>query len=268
MARADMLKVTEAIDAFIRSPKQRELQQSVSVLFEQIVGSLSMLSFSRAADLFKACVRCITQELLEKRVLPDQAILDTLADVLAGLEQYLRALEENRVDRQGLLDKVQQSLATLVHEPIEEAQPQQIAVIEKDLIIAPLALTTRVDPSIAHERAAPAAETAQEHLLEPSDATVLLEQCEPPLSPDPQFVTGLPALEAQSSACDGCLTAEPTPEPVLTIASLPDIDPDLIKYLLRKRKSNWPPSWRIFRIGKPEWTMTKPCSACGVPSIP
>lgn len=112
VAKADMQQVMEVIDAYARAPQQQpDLLKDVPVLFKRINGALSMLALTRAAGLLEACNRYITREILESRAVLSPSALETLADALTGLDQYLEALGENRQDRQLLLDRVDRSLA-------------------------------------------------------------------------------------------------------------------------------------------------------------
>ncbi len=125
-AKTDMSRVKDAIVSFITAPWEHELLVDVPQLNRQVKGSLSMLGIERAAELLGACNDFVVTELVEKKSIPDQTMLDTLADAITSIEYYLEALEENRSDRESILDVAEKSVAKLgypvggdLSEPVE-----------------------------------------------------------------------------------------------------------------------------------------------------
>jgi len=103
-AKADMSRVKDAIISFVTAPWEHELLSDVPQLNRQVRGSMSMLSLNHAAELLSACNEYICKDLIEKKDIPDQATLENLADVITSIEYYLEALDEERSDRDEILD--------------------------------------------------------------------------------------------------------------------------------------------------------------------
>lgn len=103
-AKADMSRVKDAIISFVTAPWEHELLSDVPQLNRQVRGSMSMLSLNHAAELLSACNEYICKDLIEKKDIPDQSTLENLADVITSIEYYLEALDEERSDRDEILD--------------------------------------------------------------------------------------------------------------------------------------------------------------------
>ena len=112
-AKTDMARVKDAIVSFVTAPWEHELLSEVPQLNRQVRGSMSMLSLDHAADLLSACNEYITNELINKKDIPDQVTLETLADVITSIEYYLEALDEDRSDRDDILDIARLRIAKL-----------------------------------------------------------------------------------------------------------------------------------------------------------
>ena len=103
-AKADMSRVKDAIVSFVTAPWEHELLSDVPQLNRQVRGSMSMLSLDHAAELLSACNEYICKELIDKKDIPDQPTLENLADVITSIEYYLEALDEDRNDRDEILE--------------------------------------------------------------------------------------------------------------------------------------------------------------------
>lgn len=112
-AKADMARVKDAIMGFITVPMQHSLLADVPQWLAQIIGGFTMLSEARAAAVLQACKDRIVAELIGAQRIPDQGELDTLAEVISGVEYYLEALNEDRTDRGEILDLAEARIAQL-----------------------------------------------------------------------------------------------------------------------------------------------------------
>ncbi|MCK4743523.1 MAG: Hpt domain-containing protein [Sulfuriflexus sp.] len=112
-AKADMSRVKDAIISFVTAPWEHELLSEVPQLNRQVRGSMSMLSLNHAAELLSACNEYICKDLIEKKDIPDQSTLENLADVITSIEYYLEALDEERSDRDAILDIARSRVAKL-----------------------------------------------------------------------------------------------------------------------------------------------------------
>ncbi len=140
-AKIDISRMKDAIINFIAQPLQHDLLADVPHLMAQVAGSLAMLSEQRAAGLLVSCKKYISEELLERQGSPDQHQLEALADVIVSIEYYLEALEEDRGNRETILDHAQQSMehagfiAAVL--PVMEASPileQSVSLAEEQFI--------------------------------------------------------------------------------------------------------------------------------------
>ena len=138
-AKTDMARVKDAIVSFINSPWEHEQLEDVPKLIIQIRGSMVMLSLERASKLITACNSFIVNELIDKKDIPNQGTLDTLADSITSIEYYLEALDEDRPDRDSILDIAQRSIEKLGYlpegmEPVpEESLPTRLADVVPEL---------------------------------------------------------------------------------------------------------------------------------------
>ena len=127
-AKTDMARVKDAIVSFVTAPWEHELLSEVPQLNRQVRGSMSMLSLDHAADLLSACNEYITNELIDKKDIPDQVTLETLADVITSIEYYLEALDEERSDRDDILDIARVRIAKLGYpvSPDDVVEPEVV----------------------------------------------------------------------------------------------------------------------------------------------
>ena len=156
-AKADMARVKDAIVSFITSPWEHELLLEVPQLNRQVRGSMSMLSLDDAAELLSACNDYISNDLIEKKSIPDQGTLETLADAITSIEYYLEALEENRSDRNEILEIARDRVSKLGYPIGLAAVGEQIDEINSPDITAAEAVPE--DETVA-EAAAPVTESA------------------------------------------------------------------------------------------------------------
>jgi len=112
-AKTDMARVKDAIVSFVTAPWEHELLSEVPQLNRQVRGSMSMLSLNHAAELLSACNEYISNDLIAKKDIPDQNTLETLADVITSIEYYLEALDEERSDRDEILEIARGRVAKL-----------------------------------------------------------------------------------------------------------------------------------------------------------
>ncbi|MEQ6341358.1 MAG: Hpt domain-containing protein [Gammaproteobacteria bacterium] len=115
----DMGKVKDDIIALAKASDQHELISSAPAVLHRIVGSLTMLSLKRPADLLKAGYHYIRRELIERKISPSLEALDTLADMLTGIEFYLDTLAESQMNLDSLLDLAENNAVTLGY-PVDE----------------------------------------------------------------------------------------------------------------------------------------------------
>lgn len=137
-AKNDMERVKDAIVSFITSPWQHELLVEVPQLNRQVRGSMSMLSLDDAAELLTACNDYISKDLIDKKSIPEPAMLDTLADAITSIEYYLEALEENRSDCNDILNIARDRVNKLGYPVgLHAANEHADEVVSVDLPVSP-----------------------------------------------------------------------------------------------------------------------------------
>ena len=172
-AKTDMARVKDAIVSFVTAPWEHELLSEVPQLNRQVRGSMSMLSLDHAAALLSACNEYITKELIEKKDIPDQVTLETLADVITSIEYYLEALDEERSDRDEILNIARGRIAKLGY-PIspEDVVEETADDSQAEEVIAPVSITDQTD----------VAEPIEEITLEAIDQEQVTEQHDEPVA--------------------------------------------------------------------------------------
>lgn len=185
-AKADMARVKDAIISFVTAPWEHELLSEVPQLNRQVRGSMSMLSLNHAADLLSACNEYICKDLIDKKDIPDQSTLETLADVITSIEYYLEALDEERSDRDEILDIARSRVAKLGY-PVagyddESTQPKPIAenVPEKRVVehIEPIEKVTEEVVAKSDEIEAKQAAAVDEPTIDESIKSTVSEEAQ------------------------------------------------------------------------------------------
>lgn len=127
IAKEELVKVREAISAFISSPADSTVLTGVPQQMHQIIGGLGMLSYRRAAQVLRACQYFVRKELTGSGgILPNVEQLDALADAMMSIEYYLDAFVESRVHPSSVLDVAERAVAKLgypVDSLMEESPP-------------------------------------------------------------------------------------------------------------------------------------------------
>lgn len=131
-AAVDMAKAKEAIVDYIGSPSNIRPLESTPKLFHGIAGALRVISRAEAADVLDQIRDVIQGDLLKSSVLPDQEVLDALADSITCIEYYMEAVAEERADASDIL-RIAESVYTrlsnrIAAEPIAESSIEVPAI--------------------------------------------------------------------------------------------------------------------------------------------
>lgn len=206
----DIANAKDAIVAFIDSPWDHRLLAEVPGLFDRTAGAMRLLSMDRAAGLFSRVAGYIRDELISRRVQPDQETLDNLADAIAGIEYYLEAIAERRADRDSILDFSEESLVRLEGlQPVPSAPPpaeEQEGVVEGSAAV-----------SSAEEEAPPP--EVDSDLLPAGEEAVDEEESESPTELTP---VDEPLQEEGPTAESTLSEAEPEEEPTAELEGVPE----------------------------------------------
>ncbi len=162
-ARSNLLRVKDAVDAFVATPADAAPLAPLPGLLHEIIGSLSLLSYTRAAQVLRATSLYISNDLAKAEALPGADMLDALADALTSIEYYMDAFVESRVHPAMVLEVAERAVAklgypvdTLPTEAVEE--PAAGAEEEIELAAAPEEIVVAAPPEEA--AAEPAAAVA------------------------------------------------------------------------------------------------------------
>jgi len=159
-ARTNLLRVKDAVDAFVAAPGDAAPLAPLPGLLHEIVGSLNLLSYVRAANVLRATSLYISNDLAEAETLPGADMLDALADALTSIEYYMDAFVESRVHPAMVLEVAERAVAKLGH-PVESlAEAGDVAATAAEAAAEEIEEITVAAPTEAAGEAAPAAEAA------------------------------------------------------------------------------------------------------------
>jgi len=150
-ARSNLLRVKDAVDAFVAAPGDAAPLAPLPGLLYEIIGSLNLLSYTRAAQVLRATSLYISNDLAQAESLPGADMLDALADALTSIEYYMDAFVESRVHPAMVLEVAERAVAKLGYPvdalPVEAAVQEPAAVADEASV-----------PSVAEVAAAEAEE--------------------------------------------------------------------------------------------------------------
>lgn len=112
-ARSNLLRVKDAVDSYVATPGDATPLAALPGLLHEIIGSLSLLSYTRAAQVLRACSLYISNDLAKAATLPGADMLDALADALTSIEYYMDAFVESRVHPAMVLEVAERAVAKL-----------------------------------------------------------------------------------------------------------------------------------------------------------
>ena len=110
--QANLRHIEQVLDAFFRDHSKRAELVTLAHDSKQIAGALKMLGLDRAEQLLTLC-----QQQIDEYVKPDTSVenedLELLAESLSGLGFYIEAVEQQRPDRDRLIEPRQPPHAAL-----------------------------------------------------------------------------------------------------------------------------------------------------------
>jgi chemosensory pili system protein ChpA (sensor histidine kinase/response regulator) len=205
VAKEELVKARESVNAFINSPADTALLNGTPRQFRQIIGSLCMLSYKRVAQVLRACQLFVDHDLAGQSALPDGERLDALADAMMSVEYYLDAFVESRVHPSSVLDVAERAVARLGY-PVDSLPEELPAPVEQ----RPADTGESVDIQ-AEEAAGDSAGDAAAFVSETSEASEQVEAQEAQVE-EIAAAPGLPSAAVETVAP----IASPTVEPPVT----------------------------------------------------
>ncbi|KOR27119.1 hypothetical protein TI03_07530, partial [Achromatium sp. WMS1] len=118
-----MEKAKEAIIAYIGDPTNLRQLEPTPNLFHRVVGALQVIKHKIAADVLDKIRKFIKQYILTRSLIPDQSLLEALAESISGIEYYMEAVVDNRTDTSNILNITTEALQRLLtYGDIEDSQ--------------------------------------------------------------------------------------------------------------------------------------------------
>jgi len=161
----NLSKLREAIGAHCGDPEAgHEAVAEAPTLLAELEGAMAMLPLDSALPLARDLRRYIETELVERQTRPDDATQVLLADVVAGLEYYLEAVDHDRAAMTHLLESASRAITALQSggDPITHSEDEQV-VIESggpEASDSPAAADPSEDKATSYDTAAPAGTSA------------------------------------------------------------------------------------------------------------
>jgi chemosensory pili system protein ChpA (sensor histidine kinase/response regulator) len=244
-AKVDMSRVKDAIVEFVSAPWEFKMLEEVPRLNQSIRGSLIMLSLDRVADMLFQCNEYIQHELLEKEHIPEQDILNALADAISSIEYYLEAVDEGRKDTDAILDVIARSIDKLGY-GVSGSESAEVATDEAVLNFEQAAEPETASTTEAEEKAEPEAGLAETdesaQVTETETAEQSIEELLGQLSPAGADEAPIEKISFEEPVAENepAVEPEPAPEPVQAAAPPPvvshmeDIDDDIVEIFLEE----------------------------------
>lgn len=127
----DLSRVREAIGAYCDDPEAgREAVAEVPDLLDEVHGAIAILPLESALPLIEALGRYVRAEFVGRGSAADEQTQVLLADVVAGLEYYLEAVDHDRAGMTHLLESANRAMAALESggEPETYAEDDQVVI--------------------------------------------------------------------------------------------------------------------------------------------
>jgi thioredoxin-related protein len=80
---------------------------------DAIRGAMSIIGEERLTRLLVKSIDCIQNELVERETMPEQLLLETLADALTSLEYYIESMANAQTQNDALLKLSEESLTSI-----------------------------------------------------------------------------------------------------------------------------------------------------------
>ena len=102
-----------SITSYIESQGDKLHLENLGQIMDSIRGALLMIEKPRVAEIIVSCIDCINVELFENESLPEDRILETLADAMTSLEYYIESMSYKETQNDELLKLSEESLKSI-----------------------------------------------------------------------------------------------------------------------------------------------------------
>jgi len=110
---AGLVLAKRSITSYIESKGDKMHLESIGQIMDSIRGAMLMIERPRVAEIIVNCIDCINSELFENESLPEERILETLADALTSLEYYIESMSFKETLNDDLLKLSEESLKSI-----------------------------------------------------------------------------------------------------------------------------------------------------------
>ena len=112
-SKSGLALAKRSISSYVESQGDKLHLASVYSVMDSIRGAMSIIGEERLTTLILKCMSCIQAELVDCEAMPDQKLLETLADALASLEYYIESMTKSQTQNDALLKLSEESLASI-----------------------------------------------------------------------------------------------------------------------------------------------------------
>jgi len=145
-AQVNFSRAKECFVGYIESSWDAQQLEAAPELLSQVAGVLRIVELLEPAGYLDAIAQFTRRELLEKRLVPDVAQMETLADALASLEYFLEGQAEQRSSRDRILLTTHASLEKLGYWPIPAEQVESAAPAAVEVPVPTAAIEPQPEP--------------------------------------------------------------------------------------------------------------------------
>lgn len=105
-----------SISAYLDSGGDKLHLANVTQALDCTRGGLFLMGRERVSRIIASCEECIKSELIDAQSMPDEKLLETLADALSSIEYYLEAMGQRTSSNEDLLKLSEDSLRSIGYE--------------------------------------------------------------------------------------------------------------------------------------------------------
>jgi len=110
---AGLVLAKRSITSYVESNGDKLHLANINPVMDCIRGAMLVLDQQRVAQIIINSMSCINAELLENEVMPEDRVLETLADALTSLEYYIESMNVKETVNESLLKLSEDSLASI-----------------------------------------------------------------------------------------------------------------------------------------------------------
>ncbi|KZZ58012.1 hypothetical protein A3762_08800 [Oleiphilus sp. HI0125] len=117
-SQSSLVLTKRSITAYVESAGDKLHLTNIGQALDSARGGMLLLGRARVASVIAASEKCIQQELLDSQSLPDEKLLETLADALSSIEYYIDSLGKSSSSNDDLLKLSEDSLKSIGYDVV------------------------------------------------------------------------------------------------------------------------------------------------------